>query len=167
MTDPRYEAAIIRPVATETEDWVSFFLPDRETSEKYKKKISVSQSESLEEMRREVDNGDKMNEDGGESSNVFRFSHIRDYDMDYQVGEMNELFLAFDDESKSAYYTPINARAVLKRRRVIKNNSNKSQSNNNDIAAIEISFRDLTGEESVERDSLRQQYGYIPPKENI
>ncbi|KAK9360548.1 RNA polymerase II-associated [Lipomyces starkeyi] len=169
-SDPRYDVAVVRPMGTDTRTFMSFFLADQDTAEKFKHKISLSKSEDWEERRRErLRNGSPMDEDssvsqdeGGDDGEVYRFVHTRDYEISSQ--DTDEITLTFDEESGKAYFHPIGRRVVLKRRRQIQDSKNQKQDPNitNDIAAIEIAFRAFTGEEKADRDSIRkQQYGYI------
>ncbi|KAK9474033.1 RNA polymerase II-associated [Dipodascopsis tothii] len=148
--DARYDVAVLRPVATGADDWVSFFLPDEDTAARYKDVLARS---AAADAAAPADDA------------VYRFAHVRDYDMDYHVGESNEFFVSFDDATRAAYFAPISARSVLKRRRVVKADVRRPAPDvATDVAAIEIAFRELSGEERVERDSLRQQFGYVVPE---
>ncbi|KAJ8102670.1 RNA polymerase II-associated [Lipomyces tetrasporus] len=169
-SDPRYDVAVVRPMGTDTRTFMSFFLADQDTAEKFKHKISLSKSEDAEERRLErLRNASPMDEDSslsqdedGDEGEVYRFVHTRDYEISSQ--DTDEITLTFDEESGKAYFHPVGRRVVLKRRRQIQDNRRQKQDPDitNDIAAIEIAFRGLTGEEKVDRDSIRkQQYGYM------
>lgn len=138
--DPRMAVSLFRPMTLETDEWMSLFLADTEASETLKRKL---------------DSEDTHVED----ENVYRYEHKRDYDMDLQMHATRFEEIAIDvnlDEPGIARYVPIHGRTNLKRRRVLK--SLRSQIREHNIAAIDLTLRDINTEESIMRDNARAEY---------
>lgn len=152
--DSRYDVAIARPTGTEQNTFMSMFLADKDAAEKFKHKITISESEDQAEREAE-DLEDKT---------VYRFTHSRDYDISSKATDT--ITLGIDSEEGKAYFHPVSLDLTLKRRRQVQEQKyNKVPEVVNEVAAVEIEFRSLTAEEKVERDSLRrQEFGYMPPQ---
>ncbi|KAK9479589.1 RNA polymerase II-associated [Lipomyces japonicus] len=167
-TDPRYDVAIARPIGNETQTFMSFFLANEDTAKTYKQKITLSEQELDEEKKEkekaklQEDNDSDHDDSDNSNEETYRFEHSRDYELSSH--SVDEVTLAFDDDAGKVYFHPVESRIVLKRRRVIQDvkKNQKEKPIVNDISAIEIKFRDLTGEEKVDRDSIRRtEYGHI------
>ncbi|KAK9464724.1 RNA polymerase II-associated [Lipomyces arxii] len=160
-SDSRYDVAVVRPVGTQKETFMSFYVADQESADRFKHKLMLSKEED--EAERKEERGESpMDEDGtGAYGETFRFVHTRDYEIANQ--DTNEVTFQIDEKNKKAYFNPVGARMVLKRRRQIQDDKRKKEAVTNDVAAIELTFRPLSGEEQIDRDSMRNlQYGYAP-----
>ncbi|KAK9462104.1 RNA polymerase II-associated [Lipomyces oligophaga] len=153
-SDPRYDVAIARPIGTAEKTFMSLFLADKPVATEFKGKISESNDLFEDQSALDTESDGK----------VYRFEYSRDYEV--TTKSTDTISIGLDSESRSAYFHPIARDLVLKRRRQIQqdvvNRRNKEPEIENDVSAIEIIFRPFTGEESVDRDSIRkQEFGYI------
>ncbi|KAK7204402.1 RNA polymerase II-associated [Myxozyma melibiosi] len=152
--DSRYDVAVARPTGTEDNTFMSVFLAEQEAAEKFKHKISISEEEAAAEEAADDD-----------ENTVYRFTHTRDYDITSKPTDT--ITLGLDSEQQKAYFHPVAMDLTLKRRRQFADASKRKKVPDvvNEVAAVEIQFRELTAEEKAERDSLRrQEFGYIPPE---
>lgn len=140
--DPKMSVSLFRPMTLETDEWMSMFLTKDEESK---------------DLKRQLDSTD---EHVADDKHVYRFEHKRDYDMDLQMNasQFEEIVIDVDlDKPGSvAHYVPVQGKTNLKRRRVLK--SLRSQIKEHNIAAIDLTLRDITAEESILRDNTRAEY---------
>lgn len=140
--DPRMAVSLFRPMTLETDEWMSMFLAKEEESK---------------DLKRQLDSSDDHVTD---DKHVYRYEHKRDYDMDLQMNasQFEEIVIDVDLDSPGsvAHYVPVQGKTNLKRRRVLK--SLRSQIREHNIAAIDLTLRDITAEESIIRDNTRAEY---------
>ncbi|KAG5365495.1 RNA polymerase II-associated protein 1-like protein [Yarrowia sp. C11] len=140
--DPKMSVSLFRPMTLETDEWMSMFLAKDDESK---------------DLKRQLDSTD---EHVADDKHVYRFEHKRDYDMDLQMNasQFEEIVIDVDlDKPGSvAHYVPVQGKTNLKRRRVLK--SLRSQIKEHNIAAIDLTLRDITAEESIIRDNTRAEY---------
>lgn len=140
--DPKMSVSLFRPMTLETDEWMSMFLAKDEESKDLKRQL------------------DSPEDHVADDKHVYRFEHKRDYDMDLQMNasQFEEIVIDVDlDKPGSvAYYVPVQGKTNLKRRRVLK--SLRSQIKEHNIAAIDLTLRDITAEESILRDNTRAEY---------
>ncbi|KAG5365799.1 RNA polymerase II-associated protein 1-like protein [Yarrowia sp. B02] len=140
--DPKMSVSLFRPMTLETDEWMSMFLAKDAESKDLKRQL------------------DSLDEHVTDDKYVYRFEHKRDYDMDLQMNasQFEEIVIDVDlDKPGSvAHYVPVQGKTNLKRRRVLK--SLRSQIKEHNIAAIDLTLRDITAEESILRDNTRAEY---------
>ncbi len=146
--DPSLDVSIFRPVTLESDEWMSFYKSDKKSSIQLKRKLSNIKNDNNENNNNENDNG-----------KVYRFLHQRNYDMNFTRFEgTDEISISFDDKLNKAYYIPIGGRIDLKRRRIKQEQFGQQQQEDENIAAIELSLREPTTEETIMRDNQRSQF---------
>lgn len=124
------------------EEWMSLF--------------TSSTAETAKELR---DTLDSTEETGIDEDKVYQFTRVQDNDVELHVNEkLAEIAIDLTADGK-ALYVPIVARTNLKRRRVMK--IKKELVEEQVFDRIELKLRDITAEESIARDNLRNQYDPI------
>jgi RNA polymerase II-associated factor 1 len=135
--------ALFRQNAVDNDEWMTFYTAEPETAEKLKQKL---------------DNPSAGVDDVADDDNVYRFNRVQDHDIDLHVHEsqFEEIAIQFDKDNNQALYIPIVGRTNLKRRRVVK--SRRELVNENSVARIDLSLREISAQESVHRDNSRSEY---------
>ncbi|ODV90320.1 hypothetical protein CANCADRAFT_56867 [Tortispora caseinolytica NRRL Y-17796] len=109
--------------------------------------------ENVEELREE-----KKSSTPAHTDKVFRFTHERDYIMDYKRnGEaISELITYIDTDSKVARYVPITGRVYLKRQRT--NPRYAAAQKNNHVSVIELSLHEVDDFEKAVRNNAKHEF---------
>lgn len=146
-----YKTSVFRPVNTEYgEEWVSFYTAPES--------ISSSLKEKLDDTKENVPIDESSLLD--ELNEKYKFDHIRDYDMVFRRFESEkELLVEFDKDSKTLYFTQINGKIDLKRRRVTP--ALEKIVKENTIDRLQLSLREPTTLEAIKRDNARSRYDPI------
>lgn len=139
-----YSMSLFRPTSLSTDDWMSFFIAKEDDGRSLKRVLE--------------DPSDTPQED---DKRVFRFTHYKDYEMELvqHDNQFDELAVNFDEESKTAMFVPIAGRTKLRHRRVVE--SQRAQVNQHNVAAIDLSLRELAADESIARDNVRSEFDPI------
>lgn len=159
-SDSAYSVSLFRPTSLETDEWMSFFVPSDQDSKKLKRKLDDPRDSNI------IDEDD-------ENENLYRFNHVRDYEMELVQNEknFNDIAINFDDTSiehtgeegeerrPTAWFVPIAGKTNLKRRRVTEDQRQQVAEHN--FSSIEFSLRELTAEESLARDNVRAEYDSV------
>ncbi|KAG5437263.1 hypothetical protein PCANB_001056 [Pneumocystis canis] len=152
-TDDRLDLALFMPVSARGEEWLAYYLPEKESYIQLKQTFKDGIYE--------------------ESKTPFIYNHIRNYDTTMHINQapFDEIVLVFRDDptlslKKGAFYSPIYAKSTLKRRRSkIPNEITK----NLNVSSIELKLRPLNEEEDKERKkhcSMLDPYNYSNNNEN-
>lgn len=137
--------ALFRRNVVDNDEWMTLYTAEEETGQKLKRKLDNPSAGAV-EMEDEDDD------------NVYRFNRVQDHDIDLHLHEsqFEEVAIQFDEESNRAMYVPIVGRTNLKRRRVVK--SRRDLVNENSVARIDLSLREISAQESIIRDNSRAEY---------
>lgn len=131
-------------VATE-EDWIEVFVPERDEQAK----------ELLERLQ---DTRDTLPHEEAEKELATHYKFVKIQDYSAEMGEHKDQFeeVLISLEENNAYYVPITDRVKLKRRRV--NQAHQQLLQQYEMDEVDFSLREVTAEESIERDAKRSQY---------
>lgn len=145
ISDDSLAVSIFRPTSLEDDEWMSFFVPTKEDSARSLKRKLDDPADTLE------DNEDK----------VYRFTHHKDYEMELiqHPSQFAEIAINFDKKNSTAVFVPVAGRTKLKHRRIVE--SQRALVNEHNVAAIDLSLREVTAEESISRDDARSEFDPI------
>lgn len=134
--------SIFRPTSLENDEWMSFFVAKEEESRSLKRKLDDS-SDAPQDT---------------EEYPVYRFTHHKDYEMELvqHPTSFEEIAINFDPEHSTALFVPVAGRTKLRHRRVVE--SQRALVNQHNVAAIDLSLREITADESIVRDNARSEY---------
>lgn len=146
-------ASVLRRVHVEDEDeglneeWLSLFVPGTE-----------SDASALAAYRTDLRDTLPAAEARQEEEALFQMYKVQENNMQTlrPAGEIEEIVLTQASDGSAVYYSPIAARVNLSRRRVDVHTQELLQSQNADI--LDLHLRELTPEESVQRDEVRSMY---------
>lgn len=135
--------SIFRRNVVGVEEWMSFF--------------TSSTPESASELRASLNSTEDTSPD---EDKVYEMTRVQDNDVVLHVNEDSLAEVAIEMTADGrALYVPIAGRTNLKRRRVMK--VKKEIVEEQIFDRIELKLRDITAEESIVRDNLRNQYDPI------
>ncbi|KAG5439986.1 hypothetical protein PCK2_000678 [Pneumocystis canis] len=152
-TDDRLDLALFMPVSARGENWLAYYLPEKDSYSQLKQTFK----ETIHE----------------ESKTPFIYNYIRNYDTTMHINQtpFDEIVLVFRDDptsslEKGAFYSPIYAKSTLKRRR---SKIPSEVTKNLNVSSIELKLRPLNNEEDEERKkhcSMLDPYDYSHNNEN-
>lgn len=155
QSDVCLSTSLFRPTSLETDEWMSFFVPNEFDARDLKRKLDDPN-----------DNLEKNDSENEAERPIYKFKHLRDYEMELiqHSNQFDDISVNFSSNSAEqnpgmALFVPIAGRTNLKRRRVA--DSQKQVVAENNVAEIELSLRELDSEESVGRDRLRAEFDSI------
>lgn len=139
--------SLFRPTSLSNDEWMSFFIAKEDDARRLKRKLD--------------DPSDKPEDGSSDGDDVYRFTHYRDYEMELvqPTSQFDEIALSIDEEHKTAVYVPIAGRTKLKHRRVVE--AQRALVNQHNVAAIDLSLREVTADEGIQRDNARSEYDPI------
>ncbi|ODQ67518.1 RNA polymerase II-associated [Nadsonia fulvescens var. elongata DSM 6958] len=148
LPDSRLNTAIFRPVETGDDEWMSSFVTDVKSSSSLKRKLDAI-TETLD---------GEINSQDEESGDTYRFKHLKDFDMEVvpDNSKSEEVIITYDKEHNVSKYLPVFGNINLKRRVI--NNDYKRKIEPFHIAAIDLNLREISAEESIQRDSTRSEF---------
>ena len=145
LTPAQLDTAVFNSISVGPEDdedeWVGMFVPETD-------------QEATELRKRLRDQRDHLTAE--EAGAVSRMTLVQENDIDYQANktDFDEIAITVDDDA--AYYVPVVGRTNLKRRRVAALKRHLVEEAKVDV--VELALRDLSAEESMERDSARARF---------
>lgn len=145
MADDSLAVSIFRPTSLESDEWMSFF---------------VAKENESRNLKRKLDDPNDASQDV-EDNQVYRFTHYKDYEMELiqHSTSFEEIAVNFDSENCTALFVPVAGRTKLRHRRVVE--SQRALVNQHNVAAIDLSLREITADESIARDNARSEYDPI------
>lgn len=147
--------SLFRPTSLDTDEWMSFFVPTESDARELKRKLDNPSDKALAE-------------DGDSQQHIYKFKHLRDYEMELVThsSPFDEIAINFSADSSDshkspgvAWFVPIAGRTNLKRRRV--DDSQRQLVVDNNVSEIELSLRELNSNESISRDNLRAEFDSV------
>lgn len=148
--------SLFRPTSLETDEWMSFFVSNEHDSSRLKRRLESSNESGVLGEDEETEENE---------FNIYKFNHLRDYEMELtqHSNKFDDIAINFDNrvekQKGTAWFVPIAGRTNLKRRRVAESQQKVVDEHN--VAAIELSLRELTSEESIGRDNVRAEYDSV------
>lgn len=153
IPDDVKQTSLFRPTSLPTDEWMSFYSLGEKDAKKLKRRLD--------------DLNDVPEEDA--ESEVYMYSHVRDYNMDLTQpdGPFRELVITFEEDNegddeeaaKVATFVSTVGRSNLKRRRV--GDEQKQIVDRNSVKRLEMTLREVSAEESITRDTNRAQFDSV------
>lgn len=137
--------SLFRPTSLDSDEWMSFFVAKEDDSKSLKRKLD--------------DPSDTP--DDPSDQRVYRFTHHKDYEMELVQHRdiFDQIAINFDTENSTALFVPVAGRTKLRHRRVVE--SQRVLVNEHNVAAIDLSLREVTADESIVRDNFRSEFDSI------
>lgn len=140
FSDAELSTALFKQSSVGEDEWMSFYTAEDKDAEELKERVESS-ADTLEEDSRQ-----------------YRFTRIQDNDVTLEK-KRQEITLNFDQNTQQALYTNVAGQASLKRRRVVKHR--REQVDENNVAQIDLTLREISTEESNARDESRAEFDSV------
>lgn len=120
----------------------------------------ISKDDDARSLKRKFDDPSDAPEDASDKR-VYRFTHHKDYEMELvqHHNTLEQIAVNFDAENSTALFVPVAGRTKLRHRRVVE--SQRALVNQHNVAAIDLTLREITADESIGRDNARSEYDPI------
>lgn len=130
-------------------DWFSMFVPGSE-----------EEAEKLHKQRSELRDTLSAEEAQAEEEANWPLKRVQDGDLTLlrPKTKFEEVVISHDPQSQTYLYVPVSARANLRRRRVDPKVQEELREMELDVDELDLSLKELTPQESIERDEVRSIY---------